>query len=614
MLELSPSILLPSLKTPGTGANPAPAGDFSVALAGLLAVDTGATAADATPALAKAVRQEPAASGNPLPGQPIEDVAVDPALAWLDGAGAAPKALAPQKKAAPIQAESNHPSDLILLPESVPVAVRASRRAELQVGDVAAPAASPLAIAIASAAATVPVTSAEPAVAPSRPVGRKKDESTSGKAEPDIQGAPAAQQPVPQSVIPFAPALPIATADPMAASPAAGTVRPTTSALSLIRGSKGRAGQADGRLVDGGRSAVTGAAAAEAEEMCALPVRSSAAPELSDALPDSPNTAESRSQPISAQAGTVAVEASVMPNRQVPMASVTVALPTSESAPDSRTDRRAVTVAQPSAGPMGVQVQSAPAMPAAPAPYPLQPGSPNRDISKPEPEPAVQRADSPPVARADMAQPAARPATAVPPQPMPVAVQPAGMVFGFALATALDQRQRADSRDQGAPRAEALQALTAAAGSAQAVAAVGSSGDARHAALDMRRDDWPQAMIDRIDALRDAADATSTRIRLIPDALGKVDVSLRHDGDALHVHFAADVATTRALIADAQPRLAEAAQARGLRLGQATVDAGGGHAGHQPHRQPATPTPFTARPVAAAAVDDGAIAESSRLA
>lgn len=98
--------------------------------------------------------------------------------------------------------------------------------------------------------------------------------------------------------------------------------------------------------------------------------------------------------------------------------------------------------------------------------------------------------------------------------------------------------------------------------------------DSRQAAIDTRRDDWTRSLIDRIDASRDVANARDTRIRLIPDALGKIDVALRQQGDTLHVHFSAEVPATQALLVDAQPRLTELAEARGLRLGQSSVDAG----------------------------------------
>ena len=95
-------------------------------------------------------------------------------------------------------------------------------------------------------------------------------------------------------------------------------------------------------------------------------------------------------------------------------------------------------------------------------------------------------------------------------------------------------------------------------------------------------------MIDRIEVLRDDANARDTRIRLVPDALGSIDLSVRKDGDAVHVHFTAENQATRTLLAEAQPRLAELAEARGVKLGGATVDTGtGGGANYQPRFEPA---------------------------
>ena len=134
-------------------------------------------------------------------------------------------------------------------------------------------------------------------------------------------------------------------------------------------------------------------------------------------------------------------------------------------------------------------------------------------------------------------------------------------------------------------------------------AAIAAAGDAGHAPLDMSDARWPHAMIDRIELLRDAADAADTRIRLVPDALGAVDVSVKRDGDTLHVHFAAEQAATRALIHDAQPRLAALAQERGLTLGQTAVDAGAAGPGPgqfqgQGWNQQRQPTPEEHRPAA----------------
>lgn len=102
----------------------------------------------------------------------------------------------------------------------------------------------------------------------------------------------------------------------------------------------------------------------------------------------------------------------------------------------------------------------------------------------------------------------------------------------------------------------------------------------------------PASPIDHIERLRDQADAVSTSIRLVPDALGAIDVSLKKDGEVTHVHLAADQPATRTLLADAQPRLAEIADQRGVRLGRTQVESGaGGQPSPQHHtsRQPAAP-------------------------
>jgi flagellar hook-length control protein FliK len=109
--------------------------------------------------------------------------------------------------------------------------------------------------------------------------------------------------------------------------------------------------------------------------------------------------------------------------------------------------------------------------------------------------------------------------------------------------------------------------------------AVSQAADAQQPALDMRGREWIGTMIEQIEALRDAAPVRETRMRLTPEALGNVDISVRQDGDRVHVHFAADTPAARQLLAEAQPRLAEMADARGVRLGQTTVDGGNAGAG-----------------------------------
>ncbi|TPG41294.1 flagellar hook-length control protein FliK [Sphingomonas koreensis] len=198
---------------------------------------------------------------------------------------------------------------------------------------------------------------------------------------------------------------------------------------------------------------------------------------------------------------------------------------------------------------------------------------------------------------------------AAPPAPRSVA-QPAAIAFGQAIATVIAEERRAkpvlDDADPILPNA----GLAGAGLATQPMAAVAALSGAQQAPLDMHRDDWPQAMIDRIEAFRDAADANDTRIRLVPDALGKIDVSLRHDSDGVRVHFAAEMPATQQLLTNAQPKLAELAQARGLRLGQGGIASDAGNTG-QHHQGAATPPPaqFT-RPASAAATIAGADADT----
>ncbi len=164
-------------------------------------------------------------------------------------------------------------------------------------------------------------------------------------------------------------------------------------------------------------------------------------------------------------------------------------------------------------------------------------------------------------------------------QPQPGTVASAAHVFGAAIQAA------AHGRDEPAdtPAIGPLAAPVA----APAIAAIPHADP--QAPLDMRHERWPTAMIERIEVLRDAANATDTRIRLIPDALGAIDVSVRKDGDTLHVQFTAEQAATRTLLQDAQPRLAELADARGLKLSQSAVETGAGTGQHQ--QRAATPQP-----------------------
>lgn len=188
---------------------------------------------------------------------------------------------------------------------------------------------------------------------------------------------------------------------------------------------------------------------------------------------------------------------------------------------------------------------------------------PAASAMQPAPSP-VQRAATPPSV------------IALPPAPM---AGPAAQVFAAALATLAHDRKPAE------PSPDGMTLLTAPAGlePRQTVQAVGASAQGT---LDLTRDDWTGPMIDRIAALRDAAEAADTRIKLAPENLGALEISIRRDGDRVHVHFTADNPAARQMIADATPRLAELADARGVKLGQTSVDGGGAQSGSQRDSQP----------------------------
>ncbi|MBC3942701.1 flagellar hook-length control protein FliK [Sphingomonas albertensis] len=201
-------------------------------------------------------------------------------------------------------------------------------------------------------------------------------------------------------------------------------------------------------------------------------------------------------------------------------------------------------------------------------------------------------------------------------QPQPGIVASASQVFGAAIQAATRAR---DDRDKADPTISSL--VTSAPVSAPAI----RTAETQQAPLDMRQDRWPHAMIERIEILRDAADAGDTRIRLIPDALGAIDVSMRKDGDTVRVHFHAEQSATRTLLQDAQPRLVELAEARGLKLAQGSLGQGSlgqgslgqgtpgdGAANNSQHRPPATPQAPT-RTTASPAVD-APLTEDTRIA
>ena len=213
---------------------------------------------------------------------------------------------------------------------------------------------------------------------------------------------------------------------------------------------------------------------------------------------------------------------------------------------------------------------------------PLAPGE-NASGAKAEPatrEPRARVAPPPLVTPQPVVQGAAVAATA-------------GQVFAAAISASFDSPLASPPRTADAPvvqnQAAAEQLRTA----VQAMSGV------EQPPLDLSREDWAGKMVARLAALRDAAEAADTRIRLAPENLGTVDVSIRREGERLHVHFAADNPATRLLLAEAAPRLAELADARGVKLGQTSVDAGAGGQqgtpGQSQPNQPARPAPAVMR-------------------
>lgn len=200
-------------------------------------------------------------------------------------------------------------------------------------------------------------------------------------------------------------------------------------------------------------------------------------------------------------------------------------------------------------------------------------------------------------------------AAPAPAEPQAARIAPAAQVFAAAI-------QRAAVEDRPATGQPMLAAPPA--GTDNTLHAVAATADSRHAALDMKQDNWPQQMIQRIDALRDAANANDASIRLIPDALGKIDVTLKREGDGVSVRLDAHQPVTRQILADAQPRLTELAEARGIKLSATTggsADTAGQTLSQQQQQQRAHQSAATpAAPPRATAEADDTVAADGRIA
>ena len=161
--------------------------------------------------------------------------------------------------------------------------------------------------------------------------------------------------------------------------------------------------------------------------------------------------------------------------------------------------------------------------------------------------------------------------------------------------------------------ADAIQALSAAPPTAEAVPAqpkeVAAAAPAPDRTLDMGHDD---AWLDRLarDIAQAAGNDGTIRFRLNPQTLGHLHVELSQGDRGTTVRMTTETEQARAILADAQPRLAAEARAQGVRIAESHVDLSG--SGRQPSGDPRrqddarqTPLIRTARGPAAGAPAPG---------
>lgn len=270
--------------------------------------------------------------------------------------------------------------------------------------------------------------------------------------------------------------------------------------------------------------------------------------------------------------------------RADPAASAGGAVGTGPAAPPAEAARLAPAAVAPTAAGMDASRSPVAATAASRGVAPAAPESARLSVVAPADNAAVPRGErEAQAARIDAAPVQRRASEPAIPQAAP---QRAAQLFAAAMFAA----DRAPDR-RGLSRAQddAVASLTPgmALGAPTTAHVVHAPSAARDAAVDLSRHDWMGAMIDRIETLRDEAGGVrETRIRLMPDALGQVDVSVHRDSDgALRISITADTPQARQILADAAPRLADMAEARGLKLGGGQADgASQQQANNTPHQ------------------------------
>lgn len=559
MLQLSLSTSLPSPTTSSAGAISAPSGDFTVALADLIGQGGASNQAGTAGTPSDDDRQYAADDGKSLPAgdSDTDSARIDPAFAWL-ALGITPPVDAVAAQADGGQATGSMASALAIAAAGAGTAGSSPQPVQPGSSDDAA------------TPGGAPVTA--PGVAGTMLASVSTD-SVAQQASATAATSPTAPQPGASG-----------TASPLLDDQGSAIVTPANSAPAAASAGQAGVSGAPSTPADGQPLPIA-KAGSRSSPMATLPIASlanttadpkqaTAAAQVAGAIPDQgaarppASIIAGNGNPIAANGTQAVTAASAVSGQSSISAATSLAAARQQTVAPSQTMAGAMGSATAADSAASVQASSQPAAPAAPTPPP--------------------------------------------PPPISTGAQPAAIVFGAAIASAFAQDQRSAVSDRPSPQDQALQVLASAVGSTHSLGAVPAAASAQQSALDMRRDDWPQAMIDRIEALRDAANANDTRIRLVPDALGKVDVAIRHDGDAVHVQFNAEVPATRTLIAEAQPKLAEIAQARGIKLHQTSVDAG--DAGSGQHRRGAAPqSSQSIRPASAFAAEIDS-AESLRLA
>lgn len=162
-----------------------------------------------------------------------------------------------------------------------------------------------------------------------------------------------------------------------------------------------------------------------------------------------------------------------------------------------------------------------------------------------------------------------------------------------------DERRSSDASDS-APLPAAQSALPPVAPSQPAP--VHPSFAAQRPVIDTGRAEWMQAMIDKISEMPQAEGGRrDAQIRLVPDALGPVEVKIEQRQERLHVTLQAETPQARQLLSDAAPKLHELAEARGIRFAQAGFgSADSQDRRHAPDQQQQPSTPLRPRPAASA--------------